>query len=71
MHLFHFSVANYNWEDTQLQAEIEAATGHQVVRKAKGRGKGKGKKTQYPGLIDINKPQSSTMKRLEKRVFNR
>ncbi|PVD29818.1 hypothetical protein C0Q70_09075, partial [Pomacea canaliculata] len=65
------------WLDAELQADIEAATGHdlgsersKIKQKKKGiKGKAKGKK--YPGLTDIKETNNTTRSRLEAKVFNR
>ena len=71
------------WLDAELQADIEAATGHDLGSKrsqakdnkakgAKGKGKGKGKgKKKYEGLTDIRETKNTTRARLENKVFNK
>ncbi|XP_056004926.1 UV-stimulated scaffold protein A-like isoform X3 [Ostrea edulis] len=66
-----------DWEDPELQADIEAAIGVDLgskTGKGKGKGKGKGRKKKepkYPNLTDINIVKNTTRTRLEKRVLNK
>ena len=73
------------WLDAELQAAIEAATGHDLgskrsqakdnkakAKEPKGKGKGKGKrKKKYEGLTDIQDTKNTTRARLEAKVFNK
>ncbi|XP_076436358.1 UV-stimulated scaffold protein A-like [Babylonia areolata] len=72
------------WLDAELQAEIEAATGHDLGSqrskaicdkgkgsKGKGKGKGKGKKEKHGGLTDIREYKNTTRARLEAKVFSK
>ncbi|XP_061177861.1 UV-stimulated scaffold protein A-like [Saccostrea echinata] len=62
-----------DWQDPELQADIEAALGVDLYSK-KGKGKGKGKKKKepkYPNLTDINIVENTSRTRLEKRVLNK
>ncbi|XP_070183848.1 UV-stimulated scaffold protein A-like isoform X2 [Littorina saxatilis] len=69
------------WLDADLQAQIEAATGHDLGsarsrkladkgKEPKGKGKGKGKK-KYDGLTNINATKCTSRSRLEAKVFNK
>ncbi len=60
------------WEDPELQAEIQAATGVDVSRKG-GKGKGKGrkaKKEKYPDLTNINTVKDSRS-RLQRKILSK
>ncbi|KAI0222633.1 UV-stimulated scaffold protein A [Lamellibrachia satsuma] len=52
------------WEDPELQREIQAATGVDLRRKGKGKGRGK-----QSNLTDLRESGTSSRKRLEAKVF--
>ena len=54
------------WEDPELQREIQAATGIDLKRKGKGKGRGKSS-----NLTDLRESGSSSRKRLESKIFKR
>lgn len=64
-----------DWQDPELQADIEGALGVDLgSKKKKGKGKGKGKKSKepkYPNLTDINVVENPARTRLEKKVLNK
>lgn len=64
-----------DWQDPELQADIEGALGVDLgSKKKKGKGKGKGKKSKepkYPNLTDINVVENTARTRLEKKVLNK
>lgn len=81
IHVYHFLwihgiVEELNdWQDPELQADIEGALGVDLgSKKKKGKGKGKGKKSKepkYPNLTDINVVENPARTRLEKKVLNK
>ncbi|KAK2192866.1 hypothetical protein NP493_21g06028 [Ridgeia piscesae] len=54
------------WDDPELQREIQASTGVDLRRKGKGKGRGK-----QSNLTDLKKSGTSSRKRLETKVFKR
>ena len=54
------------WEDPELQREIQAATGIDLKRKGKGKGRVKSS-----NLTDLRESGSSSRKRLESKIFKR
>jgi hypothetical protein len=54
-----------DWDDEELQQEIEAAKGVQLQRKKKG------KRKKYPNLTDINKIADTNRSRLKSKVFDK
>lgn len=67
--------ATNDWQDPELQADIEGALGVDLgSKKKKGKGKGKGKKSKepkYPNLTDIHVVENTARTRLEKKVLNK
>ncbi|KAK3587499.1 hypothetical protein CHS0354_003642 [Potamilus streckersoni] len=66
-----------DWQDPELLADIEAATGVDLGSKGKGKvrgkgkGKGKSKEKKYPELTDISAIQNTARSRLEAKVLNK